>query len=370
MKEQVFSLIGWLRSTKEGQRCRVILGSNPPRGGDGEWLITEFAPWLDPLFPNPAKDGELRWAIVVGGETEWVDGPGVYERGGEPYTAMSRTFIPARLDDNPYLKDTNYRAVLQGLPEPLRSQLLYGDFLAGREDHEWQVIPSAWVEAAQERWRKAPEKRRQMLALSADIAMGGKDNLVIGSLHEDNWFSDLDRTPGIDVKDPMEISAKMLKLRRDDADMSVDLTGGWGSGPRSYLINNHRIDCAGIVASAASGARTRDGKFGFKNLRAEMWWKFREALDPEGTEDAKLMLPPSTRLKAELTTPRWTYRGTDILIESKEDIKKRIGGSTDEADVEIQLWHRRDYAMIKAVTKAPAGGWSTVAEDENLLDAW
>lgn len=371
LAEQVFSLIGWLRSVRPGQRCRAILGSNPPRGGDGEWLIEEFAPWIDPMFPDAAIPGDLRWAIRVGGTTEWVEGPGVYSRGGEDYTAMSRTFIPARLDDNPYLKDTNYRAVLQGLPEPLRSQLLYGDFLAGREDHEWQVIPSEWVEAAQARWLKAPVKRRRMLALSADIAMGGKDNLVIGSLHEDNWFSEPEKTAGVDIKDPIQVSTKMLRLRRDDADMSVDLTGGWGSGVRSHLINDQSIDCHGIVYSQASGARTSDGKFGFRNLRAEMYWKLREALDPEGGTDEKLMLPPSTRLKAELTTIRWSYRGTDILIESKEDIKKRIGGSTDEADVVVQLWHRRDQAVMRQVfSKEARGGWPQAAPDDNLLDAW
>jgi len=166
-REQVFSLIAWNRSTDPKQRCRVILASNPPRGGEGDWLIEEFAPWLDDLFPNPAKPGELRWAIVVKGVTEWVDGPGVHTIDGEEYTARSRTFIPARLDDNPYLRDTGYRATLQSLPEPLRSQLLHGDFTAGRVDHEWQVIPSEWVRAAQKRWTDAPEKRRRMIALSA-----------------------------------------------------------------------------------------------------------------------------------------------------------------------------------------------------------
>lgn len=371
LADQVFSLIGWLRSTREGQRCRAILGSNPPRGGDGEWLIEEFAPWLDPMFPNPAAAGELRWAIRVKSVTEWVGGPGVYERDGEQYEAMSRTFIPAKLDDNPYLKDTKYRAVLQGLPEPLRSQLLYGNFLAGREDHEWQIIPSAWVEAAQQRWRNAEVKRRRMLALSADIALGGKDNLTIGSLHEDNWFSEIDKTPGVDIKDPIQISAKMLMLRRDDADLSVDLTGGWGSGPRSHLINNHNIECAGIVYSTTSGARSKDGKFGFKNLRAEMYWRLREALDPDAIEDERIMLPPSTRLKAELTTPRWMLKGTDIQVESKEDIAKRIGGSTDESDVVAMLWHRKDQAILRAVlTKAPPGGWQTTVPDENPLEAW
>lgn len=367
LAEQVFSLIGWLRSVRPGQRCRAILGSNPPRGGDGEWLIEEFSPWLQPLFANPAAPGELRWAIRVGGVTEWVDGPGTYERGGEEYTAMSRTFIPAKLDDNPYLKDTNYRAVLQGLPEPLRSQLLYGDFLAGREDHEWQVIPSAWVDLAMERWRNAPEKRRMMLAVSADIAMGGKDNLVIGSLHTDNWFGPLDVIPGVDVKEPLPIVGKLLERRKDQADVSIDDTAGWGNGVKSHLKNDHSIHCHSIVYSHASGAMAKNG-MGFKNLRAEMWWGLREALDPNGLEEIPLMLPDDPKLKAELTTPRWKISGNSIQIESKDEIRDRVGYSPDRADTIIQLWHRKLPAVSAAlVRKTPAAKRKNWEADYNPL---
>jgi hypothetical protein len=370
LRDQVFSLIGWLRSTRPGQRCRVILGSNPPRGGDGAWLIEEFAPWLDPMFVDPALPGELRWAIVVGSVTEWVGGPGEYLRGNEWYEAMSRTFIPAKLDDNPYLRDTKYRATLQGLPEPLRSQLLYGDFLAGREDHEWQVIPTQWVKAAQARWAKAAVKRRRMLALSADIAIGGRDNLVIGSLHTDNWFAPLEAIPGIDVKNSIVVSNHMLRLRRDNADMSVDLTGGWGEGAKTQLEENQGTPCHGIVYSSKSGARTYDGSLGFCNLRAEMVWKMREALDPEGGTDEKLLLPPDPRLEAELTSYRWIPRGTDILIESKDEQKKRIGSSPDRGDTVIQLWHRKDEAVYRAATVGRGGidQQSTVAPDTGILD--
>ena len=41
---------------------------------------------------------------------------------------------------------------LQSLPEPLRSQMLYGDFKAGMEDDADQVIPTAWIDAAMDRW--------------------------------------------------------------------------------------------------------------------------------------------------------------------------------------------------------------------------
>lgn len=357
-KEQVFSLIAWLRSTDPEQRCRVLLASNPPRGGEGEWVLEEFAPWLDPLFPNPAAPGELRWAIVVGDETEWVDGPGVHKRGDEEYTAMSRTFVPARLDDNPYLKDTNYRVTLQNLPEPLRSQLLKGDFLAGRQDHEWQVIPSHWVDLANERWEKAEQKTRPMLSIATDPSGGGPDATVMARLHADAWFAPMLEWRGDECSDPNDIVANIVRHRTDNADISVDLTGGWGSGVVSHLKRND-LECYGLVFSAKSAAKTEDGKFGFINLRAEMYWKFREALDPANGNDVKL--PVDSRLKAELTTPRWKPSGTSVQIEDKLAIKKRVGGSPDRADAVVMAWHRRSYGGKMKVYHAPvhhgAGSW-------------
>lgn len=381
LEEQVVSLLGWLRTTKVGQRCRVILASNPPRGGDGEWFVRWFAPWLDPLFPEPAQPGELRWAIRLDGDLEWVEGPGEYDRRGEKYRALSYTFVRASTSDNPFI-GPEYRAQLQNLPEPLRSQLLYGDFLAGREDHAWQVIPTAWVKLAQERWRKADHNlRRPMVAVATDVALGGADNLVTGSLHPmgrnlSGWYvPPLDVVRGVDVTSPIQIAQNIMRIRRDNADVSVDYTGGWGSGVKSHLEQDHNTYCTGFVYSEKSGARTSDGKLGFANLRAELWWKLREALDPEGGADEKLALPDDPRLTAELTTPRWELRGSNILIESKEDIGKRIGGSTDRADVIAMLWARRHavVAHTGGLGRRPEGmnaqgQWIEAAADEGVLD--
>lgn len=344
--EKVQFVIGWLRSASPNQRKRIVIASNPPIGGEGEWLIDWFAPWLDPLFPNPAVPGEIRWAIIVGTETRWVDGPEVVYVNGEAYTPLSRTFIPARLDDNPFLKDTGYRSQIQNMPEPLRSQLLHGDFLAGREDHAWQVIPSAWIDAAQERWKNAPKKRRTMVALSADVSGGGQDPAAIARLHEDAWFDEVVKISGDSNKDPANLAASMVLYQRDGADLSVDGTGGWGLGVRSQIVNHANQPCEAIVYSKGSEAKTADGKLGFLNLRAEMVWRFREALDPENGEE--VMLPPSRTLKAQLTVARYTLRGTRIVIEDKKDIRKRLGCSTDEADCVMQAWRRRTAAIRRS----------------------
>ena len=338
LKEQVFSLIGWLRTVKEGQRTRVILGSNPPRGGDGQWMIEEFAPWLEPQNGVRAKYGELLWAIVVGGKTEWVEGPGVYIRGGEEYEAMSRTFIPASLDDNPYLKDSGYRAKLQQLPEPLRSQLLYGDFTAGRADHEWQVIPSEWIRLAQARWvSKAPD-HLPMTAVAVDVAQGGSDRTQLQPRYGD-WYGSFTSLEGADTPDGPSVAAEVVKVMRDRCRVIVDAGGGYGGDTLTQLAHAD-IDCFAFKGSNASNSRSRDGLYGFFNFRAQCIWQLREALDPEyGSEIA---LPPDPELRADLSAYRYEYksRGGSAVIQVglKEEIKERLGRSPDKGDTTVMLF--------------------------------
>ena len=192
-------VMGWLRSTTPGQRCRVVIASNPPIGGEGEWLTTWFAPWLDPAFGNPAKPGELRWRCMrADGTFAWVDGPGTHEVDGEQLEALSCTFIPARLDDNRFLRDTGYRAQIMAMPEPLRSKLLKGDFVAGKEDAAQQVIPSAWIAAAQARWTPDGGRDRKMTTLGVDVAQGGADETVLAPLFV-TWFGELVKRRGLDT---------------------------------------------------------------------------------------------------------------------------------------------------------------------------
>ena len=94
-------------------------------------------------------------------------------------------------------------------------------------------------------------------------------------------------------------------------------------------------------------------------LRDQLYWQFREALDPESGDDVKL--PPNARLMAQLTAHRYEIRGTDIKVESKEEINKRTGASPDESDATVQAWYRRKSA-VKSARKAVAlplrkSGW-------------
>jgi hypothetical protein len=97
--------------------------ANP--GGVGGW-------WVRKMFIDGAPWGEKFPAFDI--ETENVlSYPRSHPKHGKPL--FYRRFIPARLDDNPYLfEDGQYEANLLSLPESQRRQLLEGD---------WDVVEGA-----------------------------------------------------------------------------------------------------------------------------------------------------------------------------------------------------------------------------------
>ena len=345
---KVCLVMGWLRTTTMGQRCRVVIASNPPIGAEGHWLLKWFAPWLDDTFENPAQPGELRWRCMrADGSIAWVDGPGTHMIDGVPLEALSCTFIPARLSDNRYLSDTGYRAQVMSLPEPLRSQLLDGGFRAGKEDASAQLIPSAWIKAAQARWKPDGWRGLKMTTLGVDVAQGGADETVLAPLYG-AWFGQLIKRRGLDTTNGPAVANLVIEHMRDRAQVNIDLTGGWGGSARDHLVAQG-IAVEPVVFSQASRGRTRDGQLMFLTMRVELWWKFREALDP-ATGDG-IALPPDRRLAAQLGAPTWKLKGSAIVIESKEDVRTRLGASTDDADAVILAWHKRDDALRRQTSK-------------------
>jgi len=359
-ERKVRFVMSWRRTTVPDQPCRVVIASNPPIGGQGDWLLTWFAPWLDPNFPQPAQPGELRWRCTrADGTFAWFDGPGPHAIDGKDVKALSCTFIPARLSDNRYLGE-DYRTQLMALPEPLRSKLLEGDFLAGREDAANQVIPWDFIEAAQARWKPDGGRGVKMTTIGVDVAQGGPAETVLARLH-DTWFDVPVRRKGIDTSNGPLVAGLVIEHVRDGAQVNIDLTGGWGGSAYDHLVaQGFRVEP--VVLSSGSRALTRDGQLTFFNLRAELLWALREALDPR--TGAGIALPPDKQLAAQLAAATWKLRGNAILIESKDDIRKRLGTSTDIADAVMIAWHLRDQALrrqsggrLKVGRGLVHGGW-------------
>jgi len=332
-------LMGWVRTTTPGQRQRALLTFNPPTTAEGRWVIDFFAPWLDKKHPNPAQPGELRYfATLDDRDLEVSDGrPFVFKDGAPCYDydpkaynpvdivqPKSRTFIPSRITDNPYLVNTGYMSQLQAMPEPLRSQMLYGDFNAGVMDDPWQVIPTAWVELAMARWRE-PIKLPIMDSVGVDVARGGKDKTVLARRHG-YWFNKPIRLPGKETPDGPSVAGAVVAAMRDGARIFIDVIGV-GSSPYDVL-NTAQLDVIGVNVSEKATTTSKSGNLRFFNMRAQLWWAMREALDP--ANNTGIALPDDPVLKADLCAPTWFMSGPLVQVESREAIVKRIGRSPDD----------------------------------------
>jgi hypothetical protein len=332
LQSQYEFVIRWNRTTVPGQRCRVVCAGNPPMHADGRWVIEYWAPWIDKRHANPAQPGELRYFVQIDGKSVEVAEPGPIEHNGETLTPRSRTFIPATLADNPYLGE-EYAALLADAPEPLRSQLLLGDFTAGIADDAQQVIPTAWVEQAQARWKERKKPDTPLSTLGVDVARGGKDQTVLAPRF-DNWYAPLQKHPGVTTPDGPSVAALTIEAlgANRQARINIDVIGV-GSSAYDILANQQGLYVIGVNFAAGTNARDKSGQLALRNKRAQAYWQFREALDPKTGDD--IALPDDPELLADLTAPRWKLTTSGILIESKEDIMKRIGRSPDCGDAVV-----------------------------------
>jgi hypothetical protein len=242
---------------------------------------------------------------------------------------QSRTFIPSRVTDNPFLAGTGYMRQLQALPEPLRSQMLKGDFKAGMRDDAFQVIATSHVDAAMARWKKPP-KLPPMDSLGVDVALAGvmgtgRDEHVIVRRHG-MWFDEPIAHDAKSIANGDESGAHVVAAWRDNAVIHVDL---FGVGSMTYgFLMALQLQAIGVnFGDLVPNALDQTGRLRFANLRSYLWWKMREALDPRN--NTGICLPPNPRLRADLCTPRWSLPGQVLKVESREDIVKKLGRSPD-----------------------------------------
>jgi len=337
---QVRFVMGWLRSADPNVRCQVLMTFNPPTTVEGRWVLKFFAPWLDPSHPKRAAHGELRWFTTENGADVEVPDNRAFVRVGDErvydfdpseftpqqiIVPKSRTFIPAKVSDNPFYMASGYMSTLQALPEPLRSQMLNGDFLAGVKDDAWQLIPTAWVEAAQARWVDQYPKP-PMDSMGIDVARGGDDKTIIYRRHG-MWIDHALVYPGKETPDGPSVAAQVLANARDSAIQHIDIIGV-GASPYDFLVQAN-APVQGVDVRQATERKDRTGKLSFFNLRSALGWWAREIFDP--ANNTGIMIPPSAELKADLCAIRWSPHGRGIKVESREEIIKRLGRSPDHA---------------------------------------
>jgi hypothetical protein len=353
----VRTLLGWNRTARANQRCRMILGTNPPVDSVGDWVADVFGPWLNGAHPQPAKPGELRYFVFDEEDgVIFTENADPIDVNGELKRPLSLSYIPSKLEDNPYLGE-DYLRQLDAMPEPFRTILKSGNFLVARKDHDFQCIPTQWVMEAVERWKAHPYPPEgvPMCAIGCDIAQGGDDYTVIVPRY-DYWFGKATKKPGYETPTGREVAAHIIINRRDAAEIGLDMGGGYGGGTFEVLrenIEERFINC--YKGSESPTQRTRDGKLGFANKRAQAYWKFREALDPSQPGGSPICLPGDNRLIAGLTAPRFEMTTAGIALEIKrrlgsdgktKGLISRLGFSPDEADAVVIAWATGRHGLV------------------------
>lgn len=110
------------------------------------------------------------------------------------------------------------------------------------------------------------------------------------------------------------------KIKWDSEREFVDDTGGFGAGVLDHMILKGYDSAVGIHFSQSANNSQ------YFNRRAEMYFEAAKWIKRGGS------LPYDAELLKELTTPFYYFKNGKMIIESKDDIKARLGASPDKAD--------------------------------------
>lgn len=226
------------------------------------------------------------------------------------------------------------------------------------EIDEFAVVPLSWVNKANERWQER-QAEDDYTVWGVDIARFGADKSVIAK-RVGNYIEKLESFTKLDTRGMTE----RVKFRMQEGDSAVIDVVGLGAGVFDNLAADG-FEVEGFNAGERTDVTDQSGELAFSNVRSAAWWNVREMLDPNN--NPTLALPPEEMLTADLIAPRWKpTAGGKIQIESKDEIRKRIGRSTDYGDAVIQsLWVEMPQPES---SMAYSFAW-TDPSDSEILDA-
>lgn len=234
------------------------------------------------------------------------------------------------------------RRKLWGEHSALYQNHVLGEFCADDED---AVIPLRWVEEAFARWREWDRAGQPdpegITVIGVDVARSGHDKSAAAIRHGDV----ITRIVTWAKADTMETTGRVkgILAAEPGATAIVDSIG-IGAGVYDRLREQGE-QADSFVAGRKTGRKDATSQFGFRDTRSAAWWNLREMLDP--SRGATLALPPDDELAGDLTCLHYKHTSdAKIQVETKDEVRKRIGRSTDRGDAVIQAcwmsagsWH-------------------------------
>lgn len=219
------------------------------------------------------------------------------------------------------------------------------------------LIPYEWIALANQRWQTMYEAGyipTDPLRLGVDVAGMGRDSSILCP-RRGNWVDPFIEHQSGGKADHMHVTGLVRNMINIKNSFAYIDTIGEGAGVYSRLIElgfSNAISCK--YSEGANGLTDINGVYTFANMRAYLYWCVRDWLDPKNKNNP--CLPPNDRLIEEATEIKWSFQSNgSILMEKKEDIKKRLGRSIDTFDALANSFY-------------PTGNSGVILSEQEILD--
>lgn len=217
----------------------------------------------------------------------------------------------------PWLDDLALRVLRSGVTATEWDQEMNCNWVASDDNI---LIPLKHIDLAKARSLREQDYYRSEHVLGVDVASRGSDPYVIAR-RWGPWFVEHEA-----LKDPdpellaMKIKRK-VQLHNIDA-VFVDGTGGY-AGALMLALRNIGVSCP--IYEIGFKCKAVD-ELHYENIRAEMWDKMGKCIEKYA------VIPDDIELHRELSCVTYDYKNKRMIIEPKEEIRKKLGRSPDRAD--------------------------------------
>lgn len=325
------------------------------------WLLDETGDYPNSIMPvveNIFAGNPKEAHIVQAGNPSRIDGP-LYRActvARELWKIIKITADPDDPNRTPRVSIEHAREQIEqyGRENPWVMINILGQFPPGNLN---ALITIDEVRAAMNRMYREYELTNMPRVLGVDVAREGADQSIIVRRRGLQMFPMM-KYRGVDSVQGAALVAREWREFTADA-CFIDSTGGFGSGWIDQLRQLGRQP-VGVHFSGSALQAER-----YINKRAEMAMEFCDWIRRGGA------MPADDRLLQALTQTTYMHRGDRMLMEPKDDVKKKLGWSPDEMDAAMLTFaapvQPRDERRRSRTGNAAAGEYEPFRDMESPL---
>lgn len=192
------------------------------------------------------------------------------------------------------------------------------------------LIPYEWIQLANERWKEGT-RSNEPARIGIDVAGMGRDSSTL-CVRRGNRVDEIKQHLSHGQADHMHVVGMAVPYLKNRSNLAFVDTIGEGAGVYSRMDELGYTNAFSCKFSEGAHRLTDEtGQYTFSNMKAYLFWAVRDWLNPKNKHNAQL--PPDDKLAEELTNIKWKFQSNgSIILESKDELIKRIKRSPDKAD--------------------------------------